>query len=140
MSARAYQTGATTERTAPQRRPPLRARPWPWILVGVLIAALLVSSILAVFGRLPSATEEGPFPFFWPFFPFGFVLVVFVFFGLVRWGWWGWGGYDRGCYEVADAASEILLERFARGEITVDQLRQMQRELDGQRDLRRHAA
>ena len=69
----------------------------------------------------------------WPWAPFGwffFIPLFFVAFFVLRfflWGWWG----GRGWYSGEDSALQVLRERFARGEITKEQLEQMRKDLQG---------
>jgi uncharacterized membrane protein len=106
-----------------------------WI-VGALVVLLLVGLfVVPAFYGLPARPYA--YPFF--FFPFGF-LIFFVIFFVVRglfWGWgWGWrGGYSRGYWRgqgYYGDATEILRQRYARGEINKDQFEQMMRDLKGQ--------
>jgi putative membrane protein len=109
--------------------------------VGWMIGALVILALLAVFAGSfffygPMTGQYGyyPRPFF--FFPFGFVFFIIIFF-VVRglfWGWgWGWrGGYSRGYWHHGGHygdATEILKQRYAKGEITKDQFDQMMRDL-----------
>lgn len=109
-------------------------------LVILLLAAFLLVPLFFGFPARPYSYY--PFPFF--FFPFGFLIFFFVIFFVVRvlfwglgrgsgWGWgWGWrGGYSRGYwggYGYEDA-TEILRQRYAKGEISKDQFDQMMRDL-----------
>jgi len=104
-----------------------------------LFIALSIITVLTIIGgslfflgyfvtRLPTA-------YYFPFFPFGIFwafLLIFLVFGVLRWVFWGWGwGYRRrGYYWRYDRAHQILRERYARGEITREQLDQMTRDLD----------
>ncbi len=107
-----------------------------WIIGGLVILLLLglfLGPLLYGFPARPYAYY--PFPFF--FFPFGFLIFFFAVFFVVRglfWGWgWGWrGGYSRGYWHSQryyGDATEILRQRYARGEITKDQFDQMMKDL-----------
>ncbi len=108
-----------------------------WVIGGLvilLLAGLLLSPFLYNFGSRPF----GYYPFPFVFFPFGFLIFFFFIFFVIRgvfWGWgWGWrGGYGRGYwrgqgYNYGDA-TEILRQRYAKGEISKDQFDQMMRDL-----------
>src|SRR5271169_2321338 len=107
-------------------------------LVILLLAGFLLVPLFFGFPARPYAYY--PFPFF--FFPFGFLIFFFVIFFVVRalfWGMgrgWGWrGGYSRGYwrgYGHYEDATEILRQRYAKGEITKDQFDQMMRDLKAQ--------
>ncbi|MGI0070979.1 MAG: hypothetical protein ACRECT_02750 [Thermoplasmata archaeon] len=99
----------------------------PWAAaLAVVVGALGIWVLLPRAGRAPA----GPFPFLWPLFPLGLLLVLAVVFTVGRWAWWGRGGNGgtRGCY--GPVAREVLRERYARGEISRDDLREMSRVLD----------
>lgn len=101
-----------------------------WALFGFLAAVVIGVALLAVL----EGGVWGPwfvFPFlFWPLFPLGFIFLFFLLFVVFRVAWWGsrgpwgYGGYGP------PRPREILKERYARGEISADQLRQMARDLD----------
>ncbi|HEV2390507.1 MAG TPA: SHOCT domain-containing protein [Nitrososphaerales archaeon] len=111
-------------------------------LVILLLAAFLLFPLFLGFPARPYPYY--PFPFF--FFPFGFLIFFFAIFFVVRvlfwglgrgFGWgWGWrGGYSRGYwrgYGYYDDATEILKQRYAKGEINKDQFEQMMRDLKAQ--------
>jgi uncharacterized membrane protein len=108
---------------------------WGWWIALPLVLVtgfvmLAVAAWLASGGAAPAAPPGAPYPFFWPLFPFGFFLVVFAGFLVLRFVLWGafWGGGRTG-YGAA-GPRQILRQRYARGEISVDQLRQMLRDLD----------
>jgi uncharacterized membrane protein len=61
---------------------------------------------------------------------FGWIWIPLLIFGaffLFRWYWWSGG---RGGYQYGYNAYEILRERFARGELSKEELEQMQLELE----------
>jgi len=105
-------------------------------LVVLLLVALFVVPFLVWGGVITTAFYPRAF-----FFPFGFLVFFFVIFFVVRalfWGWgWrgGWGrgywGY-RGGYGYWTDATEILRQRYAKGEISKDQFDQMMRDLKAQ--------
>ncbi|MDG6994729.1 MAG: SHOCT domain-containing protein [Nitrososphaerota archaeon] len=69
------------------------------------------------------------FPF--PFFPLLFIPVVFLLFFSFRWFFWGCWGWGRGgWYGGYDPAIAALRERYAKGEITREQLEQMTKDLE----------
>jgi uncharacterized membrane protein len=112
--------------------------PGLFIAFGVLALLFIVGASFLLFGLFVARPFPGPG---FPYFPFGifwaFLLVFFVF-GIVRWAFWGWGwgwrrrGYYGRYYWRYDQAHQILRERYARGEITKDQVDQMTRDLDQQ--------
>jgi putative membrane protein len=102
-----------------------------WVLVPALVVAALAATAIGAslyFGVGP-AQGYG----WWPWAPFGWFFLIplfFVGFFAVRfffWGWWGGGGR----YYGGDSATQVLRERFARGEITKEQLEQMRKDLQG---------
>ena len=112
------------------------------LVLGGLVVLLLVGLfLLPLFYGFPARPYAYyPFPFF--IFPFGFLIFFFVIFFVVRvlfWGlgWgWGWrGGYSRGYWRgqgYYGSATEILRQRYAKGEINKDQFDQMMRDLKAQ--------
>ena len=94
-------------------------------MIGV---GIIVSLVYVAFG-----SPQGPNGPWFPFFGFWAFLWIFILFGALRWFlWprWGYGwGYGRG-YGWGGSPRTIVLERYARGEITKDQLDQMMRDLD----------
>lgn len=109
-----------------------RGHPGLIILFGLIafVAVILVFFALAYY--FAPAPLHGYY-FFWPVFPFGFViffLALFLIFGVFRWAFWSWG-WRRGGYGgyYADP-KQILKRRYARGEITKEQFDQMMRDLD----------
>ena len=68
------------------------------------------------------------YPF--PFFPLVFIPIIFLFFFGFRWFFWGcWG--RSWCYgQYNDPAMSVLRERYAKGEITKEQLERMTRDLE----------
>ncbi|MDA4125029.1 MAG: SHOCT domain-containing protein [Thaumarchaeota archaeon] len=113
-----------------------RRRAVVWVIGGliVLVAAIIAVAGLARLYWYPSVMAyNGAYGgwFFFPFFfPFGFLFFFFVIFALGRlFFWpWGWGG-RRGYWYQYSGAEEILRERYAKGEITKEQLDQMMRDL-----------
>ncbi|MGI0132991.1 MAG: SHOCT domain-containing protein [Thermoplasmata archaeon] len=109
---------------------------WPWFLLPLVVVVVVVAvvatlALVAWFGGGPTV---GPwasgYPAFWPIFPLGLFLLLFVGFVTLRFALGGstWGG--RWGWPLTWDAHEILRERFARGEITSDELRQMRKALD----------
>jgi uncharacterized membrane protein len=99
-------------------------------------ALIWVSVLLGVIATIIAANLVFRPPGYYPWYPFGFgwiwiPLVFFLAFFAVRWFFlpWGWG-YSRR-YWTHDDAYNILRERFARGEITREQLEQITRDLEG---------
>ena len=116
-----------------------------WAL-GALVLVLLVGLfVFPFFFQWPSPGYYGYYPHPWFFFfPFGFAFFFLIFFG-VRWLFWGWG-YGRGYWHGYgsrywrnqgpwdNAATEILKQRYAKGEITKEQFDQMMRDLKAHED------
>lgn len=100
---------------------------WVPILAAVGVVAAL--AVVARFERWPQV--PGPFPAFWPFVPFGFLAVFVLIALLVRSFAWRYGPRWSGPRSYAVSADEIVRRRYACGEITAEQLREMLRELDG---------
>ena len=118
------------------RRPSTR-----WLLVPIIAVAGIIAIVVGA-GLYLAATHAYPvgsyyylFPF--PFFPLIFIPVaILAFFGL-RW-WFFWGCWGRGWnyyYGQYDPAMVALRERYAKGEITKDQLDQMARDLGEQAQM-----
>jgi uncharacterized membrane protein len=109
-----------------------------WVIGGLVILLLAGLIVVPLLYGLPMRPYSYyPFPSF--FFPFGFLIFFFVIFFVVRalfWGF-GWGGGWRGGYSRGywrgqgyyGDATEILKQRYARGEISKDQFDQMMRDL-----------
>ena len=106
--------------------------------VGLIFGALAILLLVGVFvvpfffGALWSPFGYYPRPYF--FFPFGFFIFFFVIFFVARGLFWGWGwrgGYSRGYWRHwgYGGATEILKQRYAKGEITKEQFDQMMRDL-----------
>ena len=101
----------------------------------VLGAVISFFAVLAIRGypASPMSVYYG-YPGFgwWFFFPFGFIfffIVLFIVSRFVFWGWWGWGRRRSYWYGHGEA-TEILRQRYARGEITKEQYDQMSRDLE----------
>jgi len=109
-----------------------------WLFAG--LAVLLIAAVfvlpLAFYGAAP-VRAYGFYPFI---FPFGFFFLFFIGFFVLRllfWGrgWgggWGWrGGYNGGYggWGNYPDAAEVLRMRYAKGEITREQLDQMMKDL-----------
>src|SRR5208337_2432234 len=89
------------------------------LVLGFFVAALLWGGYYWMTG--PTPAYQRPF-FGWFFFPFGLFFIVFILFFAFRWFWFPWGrGYYYGRWYRHDEASQILRQRYARGEITRDQ-------------------
>jgi uncharacterized membrane protein len=113
-----------------------RGQTWAFLALGVVLV-LIGIALFSGFFLLP---RFAPTPgYYYPyFFPFGWLWLffgLFLVFGLIRfllWPW-RWGGYRRRYWNRYDDAYRILRERYAKGEITKDQLDQMTRDLDQHR-------
>jgi uncharacterized membrane protein len=102
-----------------------------WFLVPIIVAVGIVAIIVG-FGLYFASTGVHPeyywFPF--PLFPLALIPVfVLIFFGF-RFFWGGCWGLGRSTYgRYYDPAIETLRERFAKGEITRQELDQMTQDL-----------
>jgi len=103
-------------------------RPFRWLIFpAVLVVAFAAIAIGASF----YFRSAPPQVFWWPWAPFGwffFIPLFFAGFFVLRFFFWGWWG-GRGWYYHGDTATQVLRERFARGEITKEQFEQMRKDL-----------
>lgn len=110
--------------------PPSRFWIIPVAIVGTLFAVAVVILLLGWTGVILLPPFGGTYPPFWLVFPLGFVLVwVVVILGIRPWRWrnsWGWG---REWLPLPDPGSVVRV-RFARGEITKEQMTNLLRDLD----------
>jgi uncharacterized membrane protein len=97
-----------------------------WVIGGLVILLLAGLFLVPLLYGLPTRPYAYPFPFF--FFPFGFLIFFFAIFFVVRVLFWGFGWGWRGQGYYGDA-TEILKQRYARGDISKDQFDQMMRDL-----------
>jgi len=110
------------------------------LVVGGLFIILLAGLFIIPFFYGVPARPYAYYPFPFLFFPFGFLIFFFAIFFIVRvlfWGGgWGWrGGYSRAYWRgqgYYGDATEILTQRYAKGEINKDQFQQMMRDLKAQ--------
>lgn len=109
---------------------PGRRSRWAYLPIVAAVAAIAALGLVAWWWGGSGAGPVGgfPYPFFWPLVPLGFFLVLLLVFSFARFAFWGWHGGGAGRY--GPDAREILRVRFARGEISRDQLRQMLRDLN----------
>jgi putative membrane protein len=107
-----------------------------WGIVGLIIlaGASIVASLVS-FGPRSYGTLH---PFFPAFFPFHFgllggIFLIFVVFLVARWVFWpssrGRNSIRSYSQQHHDDASDILKERYAKGEITKEQFEQIMRDL-----------
>ena len=107
-------------------------------LIALIVVGIFVSPFLwGYYGMMPTGTNTAySMPFFggWFFWPFGFLIILFLIFGVSRWLFSPWGrGYYGGRWQRYGAPEEILRRRYARGEITKDQFDQMMRDIQQER-------
>src|SRR5580700_9088017 len=101
-----------------------------WALVPVLVVAAFVATAIGASLYFGGGPVQGYG--WWPWAPFGwffFIPLLFAAFFVLRFFFWGWWGGPR--YYGEDSAMQVLRERFARGEITREQLEQMRKDLQG---------
>ena len=103
---------------------------WRFWWVPFLAVAGLAVTLAIVAWLLPPPSVPGPVPPLWPFVPFGLVLVVVLGILVVRSSRRGYGPWWGGPWSYGASAREIVRQRYARGEITAQQLHEMLRELD----------
>jgi uncharacterized membrane protein len=98
-----------------------------WVAVAVVAGLIGLVVLASVFRWFPGPPGT---PYFWPVFPLGFFLVLILVFVAFRFAFWGrgWGRYGYGWDRPS--ARQILEERYARGEISLERLQEMSRDLD----------
>ena len=105
-----------------------------WAVLAVLLVAVVAFLAVLVFRGYPTppAGVYYAYPFVgWLFFPFGILFLLFVLFFVSRLIFWPMGGGWRRRYWYGyGGASEIVRQRYARGEITKEQFDQMKRDLE----------
>lgn len=123
--------GATYGASAPEASGHYRRYGWAPFLWLTGVAVLAVTwVVLVALHAVPSGPYNGPYPPYWFLFPlgfFGFWLLVAL---VVRpWGWrggrarWGYAAY-------APDAEEVVRIRYARGEISREEMSRRLRDLD----------
>jgi putative membrane protein len=106
-----------------------------WGLLGliILVGASTITSVTLFVTR-----SSGAFYPILPFFPFhfgflGIIILVLIIFWVARWLFWPWNGRRDALFvEYPDKADTILRERYAKGEITKEQFKQMMQDLKQQ--------
>jgi len=107
-----------------------------WLLVPILVAVSIIAVVVGA-GLYFVSTGVSPSGHYWfpfPFFPLIFIPVIFLFFFGFRWFFWSCWSWGRGSYygQYYDPAIVALRERYAKGEITKEQLEQMTKDLEQQ--------
>jgi putative membrane protein len=128
MSAAPYSPAAPApNEPSPSYCGPASGRWFPWVPLGIVAAFVGVWLILLALGVGRLGPWPGPVPWFWPLFPLGFVLFLFLVFGLLRWAFWGrrWSGGYFGY--PGSSATEVLRVRYARGEISREEFEEKRR-------------
>lgn len=97
------------------------AQRWVLVLVGVSLGVIGIIVAANLVLRPLGYNRWFPFAFGWIWIPFTFFFLLFA----LRWFFWPWGWGYLGGRRTSDDAYSILRERFARGEITVEQVNQM---------------
>lgn len=92
------------------------------VLLGLLALAAVVAALAAAGWLVRGAGWNGPAPFLWPIFPFGFFLGLVIVGFTVRAAFWGRGGRLGSCSYDGPGAGEIARRRYARGEINRQEL------------------
>jgi uncharacterized membrane protein len=107
----------------------------PFRFVWILLGALLVAFVLVGIGSFVFALLLGrsPFYFAFPFLAIGFLFLTLLFAGGILFRLAFFRRWRRYYYYRYDPALQTLRERYARGEITRDQLRDMTRDLREER-------
>ncbi len=107
-------------------------------IIGLVMLAFVILVVVGIgtsvfFAPRPFPQAFSPFSFFRFGWFFGLFWILIIFWA-VRWLFWPrrWG-YGRGYWGYGDESYYILRQRYARGEITKEQLDQMMR------DLREHS-
>ena len=102
---------------------------WVGLLVALILVPIVVSAVLYVLRPMGRAYFPfmGYYPFF--FFPFGWVFAFLILFFLLRMIFWPWGWGSRRRYRGYPYEYHILRVRYARGEITKEQIDQMTHDL-----------
>ena len=101
-----------------------------WGLVGliILVGVSIATSITFFVHR-----SSGSFYPFSPFFPFHFglfgIFLIFIILVVARWVFWPRSGFYPGSSSQHNQARNILRERYAKGEITMEQFEKMMRDL-----------
>jgi uncharacterized membrane protein len=112
---------------APECDGPRRFWLIPVAVLGTLIAAAVVFWTLVAVRVLPAPPFAGPYPPLWFIFPIGFLLFWLLVILLIarRGGWVGRRGWG---WEARVDAEEVVRIRYARGEISREEMSQR---LDG---------
>jgi putative membrane protein len=117
--------------TDPWASPPCGSpRRVAWIplgIVAVLIASGAIFALLVSAGIVRGPPFPGSFPPFWFLFPLGFLVLWLVVFWVAG-PWRHWGRWTGSGYGVDDAES-IVRERYARGEISREEMVRMLEDL-----------
>jgi len=101
-----------------------------WGIVGliILVGVSIATSITFFVHR-----SSGSFYPFFPFFPFHFglfgIFLIFIILVVARWVFWPRSGFYPGSSSQHNQARNILRERYAKGEITMEQFEKMMRDL-----------
>ena len=101
-----------------------------WGIVGLIILVGVSIATSLIFFAHRSSVSFYPFS---PFFPFHFglfgIFLIFMILLVTRWVFWPRSGYYTGSSSQHNQARNILRERYARGEITMEQFEKMMRDL-----------
>lgn len=105
-----------------------------WLLVPILALASIAAVGIGFGLYFASRGFYAGAPFYWfpfPFFPLIFIPIAVLIFIGARWFWWGCWGRGWGYGQYYDPAEMALRERYAKGEITKEQLDLMTKDLEG---------
>lgn len=115
--------------------PPPRRPLWPWVLLGVIFAVILVTLLYVLYwAPVPSPSSRPYFGYFGGGLLLVFLLVMVGFFALRMALWSAYRGRNvggrRGAgYPGRDPAVMAARQRYARGEITREQFDQIMTDL-----------